>query len=141
MAALSLDGDTKVVTLTSLSTIIANRVAIATLTSKAVCGVCFRRSIAIMATMAAMTHRTAIASAGRVGRVTTIANMIYLAAMTTLITIVWTTMVVMDDDGCLTSIATVAITWSLERHGLTNSSNQSQYVKSRLVHHYLSSCT
>ena len=127
--------------LTTLTTIIANRVAIATLTSIAVCSVCFGRSIAIMATMAAMTHRNAIASAGRVGRVTTIANMIYLAAMATLITIIWTTMVVMDDDGCLTSIATVAITWSLERHGLTNSSNQSQYVKSRLVHHFLSSCT
>ena len=108
----------------------ATRVAIATLTTVTVSGVCFGRSIAItlvseatMATMAAMTHRTAIPGASRVVWGSTIAHLIYLATMTSLIAIVWTTMVMMDDDGSLSSITTVAITWTLERYGFTDSSN------------------
>lgn len=98
LAAMSLTWLHEVVTLTSLTTSKARRAtraAIATLATIAIGCVSSGRCMAItlvseatMATMADMTHRTTITRASLVSRLgSTVAKMINLAAMTTLITI------------------------------------------------------
>ena len=98
LAAMSLAWSHKVVTLTSLTTSKARRAtraAIATLATIAIGSVSSGRSMAItllseatMATVADMTHRTTITGASRVSWLgSTVAKMIHLAAMTTLVTI------------------------------------------------------
>ena len=112
VAALSKTMASKVATLTVIATTHAYR---ASMTIGGVSSSGSRAtplvSVSTKASRAAITCRTTIASAE--------------AAMTTMLDMVLTAMIVMNNGGL---VASMTITWTLERHGLTDCADHSQYV-------------